>query len=55
MQLLLVTNVETMFVHPLPALWYTLTLSSMEKYLKSEESNPIDTMLKGQTQKINIF
>ena len=55
MQLLLVTDVETMFVHPLPALCKTLTLNSMELYLRTKESSPIDTMLKAQTQKNNIL
>ena len=55
MQLLLVTDVETTFVHPLPALWYTLTLTSMEKHLRTEQSVLIDTMLKTHIQGINIL
>ena len=39
-------NVGSTFVHPFPALWQTLTLKPMEKYLRTEQSVPIDTMLK---------
>ena len=45
-------NAETMSVHHFPALWQTLTLSSMKQHLKTEEPGPIDTMLKAKTQKI---
>ena len=48
-QLPSVTNVETTCVHPFPALWYTLTLSSMKLNLSTEESGATDTMLKSQT------
>ena len=47
--------VETMSVYPFPALWQTLTLSSMKQHLRTEESVPIDTMLKTNTQKIIPF
>ena len=39
-------NVGATFVHPFPALWQTLTLLPMEKNLRTEQSVPIDTMLK---------
>ena len=41
-----ITNIETTSVHHFPALWYTLTLASMEKNLRTEQSVPIDTMPK---------
>ena len=47
--------VETMSVYPYPALWQTLTLSSMKQRLRTEESVPIDVMLKANTQKITPF
>ena len=39
-------DVETSFVHPLPALWQTLTCNSMRQHLWTEKSAPIDTILK---------
>ena len=39
-------NVGTTFVHPFPVTWQTLTLPPMEKNLRTEQSVPIDTMLK---------
>ena len=47
--------VGTMSVYPFPALWQTLTLSSMKQHLMTEESVPIDAMLKANTQKITAF
>ena len=39
-------NVGTTFVHSFPTLWQTLPLQQMEKILRTEQSVPIDTMLK---------
>ena len=39
-------NVGKTFVHPFSALWQTLTLQHMKKNLRTEQSVPIDTMLK---------
>ena len=47
-------NVETMSVHTFPALWQILALSSMKQHLRTEESVPIDTVLKAKTQKIAL-
>ena len=47
--------VEKTSVYPFPALWQTLTLSSMKQQLMTEESVPIDIMLKANTQKITPF
>ena len=45
-------NAETSSVYPFPVLWQTLVLFSMRQHLWTERSVPIDTMLKGNTQKI---
>ena len=47
--------VETISVYPFQALWQTLTLSSMKHHLRTEESVPIDAMLKANSQKITLF
>ena len=44
-------NVETMSVHPFPALWQTLTLDSMKQHLMTEKSVPIDTILKAKPKR----
>ena len=48
-------NAETSSVHPLLALWQTLTLSSMSQHLWIEKSTPIDTMLKLIFRKLPCF
>ena len=51
---LLVTNVETMFVPPSSPM-VNINIEFYEQNLRTEKSDPIDTMLKVQTQKINSF
>ena len=48
-------DVENSSVHPLPALWQTLTLTSMRQHHWTERSSSIDTMLKLILRKLPCF
>ena len=45
-----VITVEIMFVHPISAIWQTLTLKPIGKNTKPEQSVPINIMLKAQIE-----